>query len=166
MFATDQGAKIINMSLSGRKSSQMLADAVNYATERGVLIVAAAGNSGGPVEYPAYYENVLAVGAVDFEQDRAPYSNFGPQVDVVAPGGNTGVDRNGDGYPDGILQQTFQGGNYGSFDFFYLEGTSMAAPHCQRPGRPALGAQSQCHSRPIETSDGIHRQRPGGAGPG
>jgi hypothetical protein len=56
------------------------------------------------------------------------YSNFGPQIALVAPGGDTDVDLNGDGYPDGILQQTFRG-NVTSFGFYYYEGTSMATPH-------------------------------------
>lgn len=129
MYAADQGARVINLSLSSRKSSQLLADAIAYAVGKGTLVVGAAGNSGGTVEYPAAYDGVLAVGSVEFEQDRARYSNFGPQVDVVAPGGDTAADRNGDGYPDGILQQTFKGNDATNFALYYLEGTSMAAPH-------------------------------------
>ncbi len=129
MYAADQGARVINLSLSSRESSQLLADAIAYAVGKGTLVVAAAGNSGGAVEYPAAYDDVLAVGSVEFQQDRARYSNFGPQVDVVAPGGDTAADRNGDGYPDGILQQTFRGNDPTNFALYYLEGTSMAAPH-------------------------------------
>ena len=129
MYAADQGARVINLSLSSRESSQLLADAIAYAVGKGTLVVGAAGNSGGVVEYPAAYDGVLAVGSVEFEQDRARYSNFGPQVDVVAPGGDTAADRNGDGYPDGILQQTFKGNDATNFALYYLEGTSMAAPH-------------------------------------
>ena len=129
MYAADQGARVINLSLSSRESSQLLADAIAYAIGKGTLVVAASGNSGGGVEYPAAYDGVLAVGSVEFEQDRARYSNFGPQIDVVAPGGDTAADRNGDGYPDGILQQTFKGNDATNFALYYLEGTSMAAPH-------------------------------------
>jgi serine protease len=129
IFAADHGARVINMSLSGRKTSQLLVDAINYATDKGVLIVAAAGNSGGAVEYPAAYDRVLAVGSVEFQQQRAQYSNYGPQVSVVAPGGDTHADINGDGYPDGVLQQTFTPGDYSTFQLKYMEGTSMAAPH-------------------------------------
>jgi len=129
MFAADHGARVINLSLSGRKTSQLLVDAINYASNKGVLIVAASGNSGGAVEYPAAYDRVLAVGSVEFQQQRAQYSNFGPQVSVVAPGGDTHADHNGDGYPDGILQQTFTAGDYATFQLQYMEGTSMAAPH-------------------------------------
>jgi len=128
IFATDRGARVINLSLSGRTGSNTLADAVNYATSKGVLVVAAAGNSGGAIEYPAAYANALAVGAVGYDRKRVDYSNFGSQLDLVAPGGNTDVDLNGDGYPDGVLQQTFRG-DPAQFGFYYYEGTSMAAPH-------------------------------------
>ncbi|MGQ9502651.1 MAG: S8 family serine peptidase [Anaerolineae bacterium] len=128
IFAADQGARVINLSLSGRKSSQLLQDAIQYAADKGVLIVAAAGNSGGTVEYPAAYNPVIAVGAVDYRLQRARYSNFGSQLDLVAPGGDTRVDANGDGLPDGILQETFQG-DPTHFALHNMEGTSMAAPH-------------------------------------
>jgi subtilisin family serine protease len=90
--------------------------------------VAAAGNSGGAVEYPAAYDDyVIAVGAVRFDKTRTSYSNFGPQVDVMAPGGDLDVDQNGDGYADGVLQQTFR--TPGTYTYLFLEGTSMASPH-------------------------------------
>jgi serine protease len=129
IFAADHGARVINLSLSGRKTSQLMTDAIAYATGKGSLIVAAAGNSGGAVEYPAAYPEVLAVGSVEFQLQRAGYANFGPQIDVVAPGGDTRVDANGDGFPDGILQETFKGADPARFALYYLEGTSMAAPH-------------------------------------
>ena len=128
IYAADRGARVINMSLSGRGGSSALAEVVDYATRKGALIVAAAGNSQGPVEYPAAYEKVLAVGSVGYNRTRVDYSNFGPQIALVAPGGDTDVDLNGDGYPDGILQQTFRG-DVTSFGFYYYEGTSMATPH-------------------------------------
>lgn len=128
IFAADQGARVINLSLSGRKSSQLLQDAIQYAADKGALIVAAAGNSGGAVEYPAAYGPVIAVGAVDYQLQRARYSNFGHQLDLVAPGGDTHIDANGDGLPDGILQETFQG-DPTRFALYNMEGTSMAAPH-------------------------------------
>jgi hypothetical protein len=93
-----------------------------------VLLVAAAGNSGGAVEYPAAYDAVLAVGSVGFNRVRVDYSDFGPQIELVAPGGDTDVDLNGDSYPDGILQQTFRD-DVTQFGFYFYEGTSMATPH-------------------------------------
>jgi len=71
---------------------------------------------------------VLAVGSVGYDKVRVGYSDFGPQLELVAPGGDTNVDLNGDGYPDGILQQTFRG-NVTDFSYYFYEGTSMAAPH-------------------------------------
>jgi serine protease len=128
IYAADRGARIISMSLSGRGGSQALAEAVDYAAGKGVLLVAAAGNSAGAVEYPAAYDAVLAVGSVGFNRVRVDYSDFGPQIELVAPGGDTDVDLNGDGYPDGILQQTFRD-NVTQFGFYFYEGTSMATPH-------------------------------------
>jgi serine protease len=129
IYAVDQGARIINLSLAGRNGSQALQDAVKYAHSRGVIVVAAAGNSGGPVEFPAAYDDyVIAVGATRFDKTLAPYSNFGASIDLVAPGGDTSVDQNQDGYADGILQQTFKTPGAG-YTYLFMEGTSMASPH-------------------------------------
>ena len=127
-YAVEQGAKVINMSLAGRNGSAGLLDAVRMAHDRGVTVVAAAGNSNSAVEYPAAYdEYVLAVGATRFDNTRARYSNFGSQLDIAAPGGDTQVDQNGDGFADGIVQQTLKPD--GSYGYLFFEGTSMASPH-------------------------------------
>jgi subtilisin family serine protease len=150
IYAVDQGAKVINLSLAGRQGSQALEDAMRYANERGVIVVAAAGNSNGPVEFPAAYDNyVIAVGAVGFDKTRAPYSNFGPQIDLVAPGGNTKVDLNQDGYADGILQQTFK--QPGKHTYLFFEGTSMASPHVA--GLAALLLAESPNSSPAQIKD-------------
>jgi serine protease len=129
-FAVDQGAKVINMSLAGRAGSQALQEAVQHAHEKGVVVVAAAGNSNSAVEFPAAYDDyVIAVGSSRFDNGRAPYSNFGPQIDIVAPGGDVGIDQNGDGFADGILQQTFKPQTPGTYTYLFFEGTSMASPH-------------------------------------
>lgn len=128
-YAIANGAKIINMSLSGHSGSQALQDAVNRARSHGVLVVAAAGNNGGAVEYPAKYNSVIAVGAVRYDQTRPSYSNTGAEVDVVAPGGDNNIDQNGDGFGDGIVQQTFKTGETNTFRYLFMEGTSMATPH-------------------------------------
>lgn len=128
-YAVREGARVINLSLAGRTPSQALQDAVQLAHSRGVVVIAAAGNSNSAVEYPAGYDEfVIAVGATDFANQKAPYSNFGPQVDLVAPGGNVRVDLNNDGYGDGVLQQTFAASGNG-FSYRFFEGTSMASPH-------------------------------------
>ncbi len=128
-YAVANGAKVINLSLSGSSQSQALAEAITQARARGVLVVAAAGNNNGPVGYPAAYANTLAVGAVRFDQSRARYSNFGPPLDLVAPGGDNRSDQNSDGFGDGILQQTFKAGEINTFRYLFFEGTSMATPH-------------------------------------
>ncbi len=128
-YAVDQGAQVINLSLAGQTGSQALADAVRYAHDRGVVVVAAAGNNGSDVQYPAAYEDqVIAVGAVRFDDTLTAYSNFGPQIDLVAPGGDVDVDQNGDGYADGVLQQTISSSGSG-YSYRFFEGTSMACPH-------------------------------------
>lgn len=87
IWAADNGARVINMSLGGTSHSATLENAVNYAWGRGVVLVAAAGNSNTSAPmYPAFYDNVIAVGATDRNDARATFSNFGAWVDVAAPG--------------------------------------------------------------------------------
>jgi hypothetical protein len=103
VYAVKQGATIINLSLGGPDSSKVLADAVAYATDRGVMVVAAAGNENTAVKsYPAAYADVLAVGATSGGTARAPFSNYNSGaskwVDVAAPGVVTAMAPNG-AYP-------------------------------------------------------------------
>ncbi len=132
-YAVDNGANIISMSLGGSSPSTALEDAVAYAYNHGVTVIAAAGNDGtNQISYPAAYDAyVIAVGATQYDKQRAPYSNYGSSLDVVAPGGNLDLDQNGDGYGDGILQQTFQRTWWGGIQwgYYFYEGTSMATPH-------------------------------------
>jgi serine protease len=132
-FAADNGARVINLSLGGSSSSQTLLDALAYAYAKGVTIVAAAGNDGqGQVSYPAAHDDyVIAVGATRFDETKAGYSNYGSSLDIMAPGGDTSVDQNGDGYGDGVLQNTFNPNNKNTsqFGYWFFQGTSMAAPH-------------------------------------
>ena len=92
-YLTDNGADVINMSLTGYNQVQALEDAINYAEQQGVLVVAAVGNNNqNVIGYPAKYPSVLAVGATNYADQRAVWSggsqgsNYGPEVDVVAPG--------------------------------------------------------------------------------
>lgn len=131
-WATDQGAQVINLSLGSPDSSGVLFTAVNYAYSHGVIVVAAAGNDGrARVHYPAAYEHAIAVGAVRFDETLTRYSNHGLALDIVAPGGDTNVDQNRDGYVDGVLQQTFnpRTRKVADFEYWLFQGTSMAAPH-------------------------------------
>ena len=87
-WATNDGAKVINMSLGGSTSSRTLQNAVNYAWNNGVVITAAAGTSNNPSKtYPAAYTNAIAVAATDNQDKRAYFSSYGAKwVDVAAPG--------------------------------------------------------------------------------
>ena len=129
-FAADNGARVINMSLGGPFPVGAIGSAVKYARGKGVTIVAAAGNDGrGKVGYPARYPGVIAVAATQFDEQTTFYSNWGAQVDIAAPGGNVRVDQNGDGKPDGVLQNTLVPGNTSKTDYLWFMGTSMASPH-------------------------------------
>lgn len=134
-FATNNGAKVISMSLGyppGYYPGKALDDALNYAYSNGVTVVAASGNNeAGTVSYPAAYEKCIAVGATRYDGSRSNYSNYGDALDVMAPGGDTSLDQNGDGYRDGILQNTFDPNikNPKDFGFWFFQGTSMATPH-------------------------------------
>ena len=119
-YAADNQADVINMSLGGAGESQLMEDAINYAHSKGVLIIAAAGNSNqNSASYPARYPHVVGVAALDLVGIKAPYSNFGAGVDIAAPGGSeTGK----------ILQETINP-ETGESIFEGYQGTSMAAPH-------------------------------------
>ncbi|WP_440945645.1 S8 family serine peptidase [Methanosarcina sp. T3] len=133
-YATEHDADIISMSLGYQtpKVDPVLKAALDNAYNSGVTIVAAAGNDmRNKVSYPAAYEKCIAVGATRYDGSRAYYSNYGSALDVVAPGGDIRVDQNGDGYGDGILQNTFNTTTKDPTDFGYqfFQGTSMATPH-------------------------------------
>ncbi len=125
-------AKVINMSLGGQRACSedpTYQSAITAAYNRSVSIVVAAGNSNLNASgfVPASCSNVITVAATDYNNARAPYSNFGATVEVSAPGGNTGADLNGDGYSDGVLS-TLRNSS-GSYTYSFYQGTSMATPH-------------------------------------
>ncbi|MFI5361214.1 MAG: S8 family peptidase [Elusimicrobiota bacterium] len=109
-WAMNHGVKIANMSLGADEGSEPLHRAVQAALASGMLIVAAAGNSGGAVGYPGAYPEAIAVGASDSSDRIAPFSSHGPEVAYVAPGVN-------------ILSAKMGGGTT------TMSGTSMASPH-------------------------------------
>lgn len=110
-YAVDNGADIINLSLGGQNYSQLLEQAVNYATTNGVHVVAGSGNTGQQgVLYPAKFNRVIAVGSSDINGNRSTFSTYGNEVDTLAPGEN-------------IITTALSGG------YSYFTGTSMAAPH-------------------------------------
>ncbi len=90
-FAADGGAKIINMSIGGYSYSIAEQDAINYAAEKGCVLVAAAGNGGNrgyadKKSYPASYENVVSVASCDAEGNRSSFSQYNDMVDVAVIG--------------------------------------------------------------------------------
>ena len=128
----DAPADIINLSLGGAPFDQSTQNLYNEVRAAGVIVVAAAGNNASSMPlYPASYNNVISVSAVDAQRRLAAYSNFGSAVDLSAPGGDRGVDLNGDGFPDGILSTSaeIQSDNTFNYVYSFLDGTSFAAPH-------------------------------------
>lgn len=126
-------ARIINMSLGVSNPCEPGVQAfIQQVLQQGVIVVVAAGNAGEDAAnmQPANCPGVITVGAVDIGNSRAPYSNYGTVIDVMAPGGYMEEDLNKDGYPDGVLSI-----NYGDYqapygmNYVFEHGTSMAAPH-------------------------------------
>jgi serine protease len=147
-FATDHGADVVNLSLSGRSSTPVLRQAIAYATRKGVTVVAAAGNEGQEaVSWPAADPRVIAVGAVGQDLTRAPYSNFGAALDLVAPGGAGERVDTGHGPSDGVVGQTLKGG-LSDFCFCFTASTSAAA--AQVSGVAALLVASGRATGPAE----------------
>jgi subtilisin len=109
-WAVDNGMQVANMSLGTDTDVQSLHDACDAAADADLLLVAAAGNDGGAVDYPAAYSSVIAVAATDINDQRASWSSYGPEVLVAAPGVS--------------VRSTWKGGGYKT-----ISGTSMAAPH-------------------------------------
>ncbi len=125
IWAADNGAKVINLSLGGSASSTTLENAVNYAWNKGVVVVAAAGNSNNSSKtYPAAYTNSIAVAATDNQDRRASFSSYGSSwVDVAAPGVyvfSTWKDTTSNTNP--------QPECYGTVCYKYASGTSMSTP--------------------------------------
>lgn len=110
MYAANQGAQVINISLTGPGWSRIERDAINYAVAHGSVIIAAAGNSADAVpRYPAAYDHVIAVASTNPDNTRADFSSYGPTIDIAAPGRE--------------IYTTLRPNTYG-----YADGTSLAAP--------------------------------------
>lgn len=124
-WAVDHGARVLNLSLGGGGRSLAMESAVAYARKRGAVVICAAGNSGGRgVSYPAAYPGALAVSAVGPQGRLAPYSSYGREVAIAAPGGDKSQ-----GEEAGVLQQTLAEGSRTEAAYRWFQGTSMATPH-------------------------------------
>ena len=129
-YAVKHGAKVINCSLGGRHGSRILENACKYAHDKGCVVVCAAGNDGGNIpNYPAGYKYCISVSSIRYDNQLAPYSSRGTSIDIAAPGGDTTVDQNNDGKPDGIIQNTILDRDPSKNGYPIYQGTSMASPH-------------------------------------
>lgn len=148
-WARTHGADVINMSLGCVCTSGLVDDAIAAAVADDIVIVAATGNDfAESIRYPAVHPDVIAVGATEFNNSRAPYSNRGSRLDLVAPGGNVNKDDNGDSYGDGVLQETFGGSGWG---YYFFQGTSMASPHVAGAAAILRSIEPRANSQQIET---------------
>jgi len=128
-FAADKGAKIINMSWGGG-FTQALKDAIDYAYAKGVTLVAAAGNNyPDPIPFPAAFPNVIAVGATNCADNVTSYSQAGPELDIMAPGGSALTECGFDGASPGDEVWSTSASLSAGNSYFRSRGTSMAAPH-------------------------------------
>jgi serine protease len=142
-WAVDHKADVINMSLGinarfAITNDPIMDPALDYAYANGVTVVCASGNDGNRknVSYPAIYPSTIAVGATNFADQVTRYSNKGTGLDLVAPGGDS-TDLNGDGYIDGVLQETKIDAKWG---YYFFTGTSMASPHVAAAAAILIGA--------------------------
>lgn len=158
VWATNRGAKVINMSWGAAQSdSPILRQALDYARSQGVVSIAAAGNSFDDVVYytPASFPHVIAVAASSPQDTRVPFSNWGLKIDLSAPGGGSQEDCNA-GYCENILSTESSSSAIPSSNkvithgtgYARLMGTSMAAPHVA--GAAAMVLSNNPHLTPDE----------------
>ncbi|MDO8673691.1 MAG: S8 family peptidase [Dehalococcoidia bacterium] len=121
-WAIQNHMQVINMSLGSASDNSSLHDAVSRVYQAGIIQVVAAGNSSGPVGYPAAYSEVIAVSAIDINGGFASFSNFGAEVDLTAPGVG--------------IYSTYNNGLYAT-----MSGTSMATPHVTSVAALVLAAK-------------------------
>lgn len=124
-WAIQNGMEVVNMSLGTNSDVQSFKDAIQKVNAAGIVQVAAAGNNGGAVIYPAAYPEAIAVSATDSTDTIASWSSRGPEVDLAAPGVN--------------IYSTYKGSAYKT-----LSGTSMAAPHVAGTAALVLSVPEEC----------------------
>ena len=118
--AADYGVVAMNLSIGGGTLAQSEADAIAYSNSKNALVIASAGNDGtGTVACPACDPGAISVASTQWQDKRASYSQYGPGLDISAPGGNCYSNTT----PEGCIYSSIRGGAYG-----WMQGTSMAAP--------------------------------------
>lgn len=137
--AVDKGAKVINLSVGGKKFSQYLSDAIDYAISKNVLVVVSSGNEGDNIAkyYPASDKRVITVTATNHQDDVASFSNTGATVDIAAPGVG--------------IYSTIPGGKYGR-----MNGTSMATPYVTAVAAMLMNANPTYSIQDIESLLKMH----------
>ena len=134
IYAADMGAEVVNISWGDVNFSQIIADACDYATQKGVIIIASAGNEGCEViTYPGKLASTISVGAVDTEKELTSFSSFGSQLDLVAPGKD-------------IISSY---GNETENLYFSLSGTSMSAPFVSAATALLLSVEPSLNSQEV-----------------
>jgi serine protease len=142
----DAGSNVVNMSLGGGSSSTTERNAMQSFTDAGMLLVAAAGNDGNSAKsYPASYDAVMSVAAVDSNENRASYSQYNNQVEIAAPGS--------------AVQSTYPTNTYAS-----LSGTSMATPHVAGGAALVWSYFPQCSNTQIRNALNATAKDKGSAG--
>ncbi len=142
----DAGSNVVNMSLGGGSSSATERNAMQSFTDAGMLLVAAAGNDGNSAKsYPASYDAVMSVAAVDSSENRASYSQYNDQVEIAAPGS--------------AVQSTYPTNTYAS-----LSGTSMATPHVAGGAALVWSYFPQCSNNQIRNALNATAKDKGSAG--
>lgn len=124
-WAIANGMQVVNMSLGGNSGNQSFHDAIIRANLAGIVQVAAAGNDGAAVDYPAAYPEVIAISATDSSNTITSWSSRGPEVDLAAPGVS--------------IYSTYKGQTYRT-----LSGTSMASPHVAGTAALVLSIPTVC----------------------
>ncbi|HEX9939236.1 MAG TPA: S8 family serine peptidase [Longimicrobium sp.] len=149
--AADQGVVAMNVSIGGTSLSQSEKDAIAYATGKDALVIASSGNSGaGTVSCPACDPNAISVGALNWRDQKASYSQYGPGLDISAPGGECYSNTTQEGC-------IYSAGKTGTYT--WMQGTSMAAP--QVTGVAAIVASktglrgAALRSRILSTADDL-----------
>lgn len=159
VYATEQNVDVINMSLGGTGSSSLYEEAINDAVKKGIVVCVAAGNSNCDAKIcsPANIESAITVGALDSDNKKASFSNYGDCVDISAPGVNINSS-----VPKSSVKE-------GESPYKKLNGTSMATPHVAAACALLKSYNKNYNSSQILTiikknATGIHSNVPMGAG--